>query len=706
MEVVSGPVSAVRLGVLLVHGIGEQHRGDTLVHWLDSIVATVNSAQNQVSARIDWADLGERSPASADTPAHALVRFQGVGIDETWMVAEAFWAQAFSAPSFAQLVTWGFRGIPWAIAMHVAQQYQRWNNEEKTISRRLGRVWTVTQLLAALAIAPFLVLAMALLLLIGLIPVDAIRQRIGAVQRSLAASTGDSLVFLESPVTAAAICSKVIAAFTWLRARCESAGCDRTVILAHSQGAAVALEALGRMTAPSAALRNSGEWSDFKASALVTFGAGINKLAALRSLAALRTFASQDSGDAEDTILERDPIRIACVCLLGAAAVGAWFWRLIGTGQITLRQLWLVPAAWFGGSLLIGLTATAAQQFGPSSEIGRKVMLGVAAAIVLVMSIGGIVLADKSGAPVMPFILLFMLLVTLNTTLRLTLSSDIQSRIAQSIAKPANVESWVDYWASADPVPNGPTTSRDSSVPVSTEVWNEASLTRDHTTYWENRDGFVLPVVRTLAEKAQSGWRNSLLAERKNIGDRSRWRSRWLTSVRWLVPAIFLLAGSWGSGLDSVGQNLVAALSLPKWLSWVPLPAWKGAFRWTVVALCAWTAYRILLAIWHEWVRREQDRVLQGADLERTPTGLRLFALAVTYVAIAAIALARSAWTVPRDLAASDVGGAAVFLLGIAVFSQIFLALAMKVLPPPGEVIKPPGQGKESASKTQAGASG
>ena len=31
----------------------------------------------------------------------------------------------FTAPSFAQLVTWSFRAIPWTIAMHAAQRYWR-----------------------------------------------------------------------------------------------------------------------------------------------------------------------------------------------------------------------------------------------------------------------------------------------------------------------------------------------------------------------------------------------------------------------------------------------------------------------------------------------------------------------------------------------------------------------------------------------------
>lgn len=117
---------SLNLGVLLVHGFGEQRRGETLVNWLDTIVATINAAtQNRLGAVVEWADLGNRSRGSGHTPAYAVVRIQGDGVDESWMVAEARWAEAFMAPSFAQLVTWSFRAIPWTIALHVAQKYRQ-----------------------------------------------------------------------------------------------------------------------------------------------------------------------------------------------------------------------------------------------------------------------------------------------------------------------------------------------------------------------------------------------------------------------------------------------------------------------------------------------------------------------------------------------------------------------------------------------------
>src|SRR5262249_50333521 len=52
---------------------------------------------------------------------------------------------------------------------------------------------------------------------------------------------------------------------------------------------------------------------------------------------------------------------------------------------------------------------------------------------------------------------------------------------------------WLDYYASADLVPNGPLF--DESDFVSEEIHNRGSLLWDHTGYWSNTDGFVALVA-------------------------------------------------------------------------------------------------------------------------------------------------------------------------------------------------------------------
>src|SRR5690349_5288725 len=168
----------IALGLVLVHGVGEQGRGTTLLTWLDTIVGTIEAATaGRVSVEVERATLS----GGAASPPHAVVRLRGEGVDERWLAAEAWWAQAFVAPSFGQLASWSFRAVPWTIAMHVAQRYRRLDGVARGPRRLAARLLVAGQLLAALLLAPFVVLALALFLLVGLVPIDAVRAAVGRI---------------------------------------------------------------------------------------------------------------------------------------------------------------------------------------------------------------------------------------------------------------------------------------------------------------------------------------------------------------------------------------------------------------------------------------------------------------------------------------------------------------------------------------------
>ena len=58
--------SPIALGLVLVHGVGEQGRGTTLLGWLDTIVGTVETATaGRVSVEVERAVLGGGSAARA-----------------------------------------------------------------------------------------------------------------------------------------------------------------------------------------------------------------------------------------------------------------------------------------------------------------------------------------------------------------------------------------------------------------------------------------------------------------------------------------------------------------------------------------------------------------------------------------------------------------------------------------------------------------
>src|SRR5262249_44846530 len=141
------------------------------------------------------------------------------------------------------------------------------------------RVEAVFLLVVALALTPVLITLLGLTLLLGLLPIPQIRKLVLAVQSILTATVGDSFAFVESPIRAALIRECIIDGLKRLKPLCE-----HTVVVAHSQGAAVVLDALGALE-PSNEKREVEGVCRLVPDALITFGAGTNQLASLKVLA-------------------------------------------------------------------------------------------------------------------------------------------------------------------------------------------------------------------------------------------------------------------------------------------------------------------------------------------------------------------------------------------------------------------------------------
>ena len=100
-----------------------------------------------------------------------------------------------------------------------------------------------------------------------------------------------------------------------------------------------------------------------------------------------------------------------------------------------------------------------------------------------------------------------------------------------SIKRPAHLSTWVDLYASADPVPNRAMLTEGDAVDRSQQIWNRGSLFGDHTTYWENTDGFTLRIVRLCSRIAGSPLEEHLPPEDQYIDYRARWRARVLRAL-------------------------------------------------------------------------------------------------------------------------------------------------------------------------------
>jgi hypothetical protein len=140
---------------------------------------------------------------------------------------------------------------------------------------------------------------------------------------------------------------------------------------------------------------------------------------------------------------------------------------------------------------------------------------------------------------------------------------------------------WVDVWASYDPAPAGGLPERahlkladpdqverlrheyrGSTVVEDRAVTNRMSVARDHGTYWENAEGFLVPLVRHLDDALGDGSRSRFYERqedrwarierrRQRVGVLAGWD--WLGSLTGAFAALVLLAAD---NIPAVGQLL------------------------------------------------------------------------------------------------------------------------------------------------------
>ena len=641
-----------QLGVLLVHGIGRPRRGDTLVRWGDVLLKTIGHAtRGEVETTIERAVSSEGLGKSS---FEATVRLRTPDHTERWLLAEGRWAEAFPAPRYRELVSWSVRALPWSIGTYVAQRY--WQDTSRVGGRKkaVALAWALGQLLVALALAPLLIGVLGLTLLLGLLPISQLRAQIVAMQSTLTATVGDSLAFVESPMRAALIRSCIVDGLDRLKQR----GCAHTVIVAHSQGAAATLDALGGFGEPDSKVEASAR---LLPDALVTFGAGTNQLASQKRLSAgganpafvgvigfvlltgsvlglywlLHTHSLlQLMGD---TLLLLGVGVLAGVIYVSLGGAIVWLISWLVVALIRLYELVLsgpstresVKATHAVGSvdrlikkfvsssvqsdlfrrvfnIVLGITATSAFSVGillalfkipdPTfiwfpEEIRERLRLGefVPERFLLITTVVAVVLVGAS--------------------IGIILSRQMQTIVSAPVRKPPGLCRWVDLYASADPVPNGSTkTEEGADADESVEIWNVGSFVADHTGYWDNRDGFVLRLVRVCAETAKSPWRDALPRISGFADRRAAWRVSFLRIARWTAGILWLVLGAsiWHQ------MSIQEPFRLTTWLvpAWFPAPLGQRLLFVAAIALVIWASFSVLRWAFSLWARSEQEAVL------------------------------------------------------------------------------------------------
>ncbi len=609
-----------QLGILLVHGIGTQPAGDTITRWGDVLVKTITQAtKGSVTATVERA--GKDLEGGDGERTEARLRLEHAGKPDHWLLSEGWWAESFLAPTYFELVSWSLRALPWALTSHIAQRY--WLAKSGHTPKWFAATLALVKLFLGLLFAPLLVLALVVVAVVGLLPIPAVRGALLSAQRVFTATVGDSLVFVESPVRAALIKTRILEGLEGLQQRC-----DRTVVVAHSQGAAVALEALG-------GIGGINEPPDKQPDTLITFGAGTNPLSILRT----------SEGLPKTIVL--DPVRAAMVASVLISAVTTWLalqvsrgglpmFKVLQAGLLSFLLGVVSIALGFGGVRLSSMLESRTPRL---ATHGKRISVfgGIGFAM-----LGMFALYQQANPKQIPFasvlILVFALLL-LARSIYMILSKNWE-RILTTVRCPPGLARWIDIYASLDPVPAGPTLIGDHQQIESQQIWNEGSIIKDHTVYWRNLDEFVLRVVRACAKAAASVWLGKLPHESDAIDQRARWRVSWLQMAR---TAFTTMAIALGVALYHRNFDVMCKIAelIPSWIARrvAPTDLERGTLL-ALIALGAVLAYMPVRTVWRWWVGQEQSAILQHQSPQGRETLPLILIGCVLWVALlSAIAL-------------------------------------------------------------------
>lgn len=527
------------IGVLVVHGIGNQRRNATLDEFDDALVGSLRRWLG--SSAVDAA----RRPDAPAVPAHARVTIDVAGGEPLRaLVAEGHWADTVRAPSSWRLLTWLFSVVPFVVPRALdgglrrstaRMDERRGNGEPRRLAFAAIALGRLAQNLAVvgLTIALLLLLSAVWVLALPRAAYDRLRGPqslspavsrglsiaaglgIGAlsillgrgggmvsgvglsfvlvlgavvwftlprlVDSVLANYIGDCYALLTEPDTERDMVGRVEGCLSWLEAQVGDAP---VVIVAHSQGTEIARRVLVE--------------HDHRVRGFVTLGSAIAKLGAVDDLRSARGRYGGAFG-----------LRVLSAGLLVLAAVEGW--RYAGALLRTDGS----PPAHAGVDLVVPLVLLAG------------------AAVSFTAALGAMRRIVDRRRPDRP-----------------------------EAMTPRHVERWVDFYTRCDPVPEGalPIAKDWGNAGCSREIVNCRLALLDHVRYWSNVQGFCATVALELGEMAGRP-RDKRLHEAVASGARERAR---LLAQRVRVRGALALAAISAviAGEGSVAALVVAAATI------------------------------------------------------------------------------------------------------------------------------------------------
>jgi hypothetical protein len=530
-----------RVGVLYVHGMGEQEQGDSvtemgdaLTEWLRKWLAPVERSDFKVreaKLRSGGQVLGGQPDHPIGGQAHVSVTITDESTDpplqQEWRLAESWWAATFRQATFFELVAWAFSAGPWLIASQRAGLEMRFRSAARPhpglLRRVLNIVAAVFLTLVAAIVASAVTPVFLGLLIFSLIPIPALTDVVRAIARNLSGSFGDLLILVRSPVRFAAMAEQVRGDIADMYALC-----DRVMVLAHSQGSAVSWHAIRRTADEHPSER---AYVDL----FLSFGQAFRKL---KSLYLVHT------GPGRKKVTFFGLATVTTVLLLVAGFNGAGVLGVILHSRFDLAAIFSDSARniWWIVGALVGVVAV------------QEVLVRMAAK------------NDEAG------------------------EVEVKDEI-KVVQKAMPGFRWLDLWASADPAPNGPLLTDLPRGVESYKIRNIGSTLLDHAIYWSNRTVFVSAVAFAAASLAPSSPIGTQDRIPQALRQAARIRGRRVgmllaARVLFLVALPVTLWGArnhlpdWGAGI----LRWVDSLPLPDWFAGWP-PIVNGFVAAAVVAI-------------------------------------------------------------------------------------------------------------------------
>ncbi|HEX5332763.1 MAG TPA: hypothetical protein VFW79_08970 [Cellulomonas sp.] len=342
-----GDVDVPELSLVVVHGIGSQAAGATAREWAQSAVELLT--RSGTPARItDVVPPGIGAPPAYTVEVNAPGVVAGPPVVRLQFV-DAYWADAFPAPSIKKVVRWLFTlGPNLAVAQAVLSAHRdvpsqpappggkgaRRAAAAARVVRRWGalaRILPVTfQLVSVALLAPVLAVLALGLLVVTVLPIPGLRRAVAGGLGFLSAGVGDVTTALQDPTSLKAIRGRVRWAIDHEVTRLGDP--SRVHVLAHSQGGSIAYGVLAGMP------------PDARPRRFTTVGAATGRLNDLRHLDPLPRWATAAGSSSAVAALAILPLfglhpalvlaPVAWICAIGALQWVYWSRRFAGAGAI------------------------------------------------------------------------------------------------------------------------------------------------------------------------------------------------------------------------------------------------------------------------------------------------------------------------------------------------------------------------------------